>query len=135
MDAQIAEIRAEVERLTDRRGEMQRKLETIKFSGAGTTDFNHDMIDKLSREGDEARRKLKVIREEHEKVEKMNLEVKQSIDAMARKLNSVSIETPAGVVSGGVDLWIGVSGGFGVSCSVGVRNEVPSQHVGFWAPH
>ena len=29
--------------------EMQRKLETIKFSGAGSTDFNHDMIDKLSR--------------------------------------------------------------------------------------
>ena len=62
--------------------------------------FNHDVIDKLSREGDEARRKLKVIREEHEKVEKMNLEVKQSIDAMARKLSSVTIETPGGIVSG-----------------------------------
>lgn len=118
MDAQIAEIRAEVERLTDRRGEMQRKLETIKFSGAGTTDFNHDMIDKLSREGDEARRKLKVIREEHEKVEKMNLEVKQSIDAMARKLNSVSIETPAGVVSGG-------AGG-----GVGGKDEASSKMAG-----
>ena len=47
-DAQIVEIRSEVERLTDRRAEMQRKLETIKFSGAGSTDFNHDMIDKLS---------------------------------------------------------------------------------------
>jgi hypothetical protein len=94
MDRQIVEIRTEVERLTERRMEMQRKLETIKFSGAGSTDFNHDMIDKLSREGDEARRKLKIIREEHEKVEKMNLEVKQSIDAMARKLKSVIIETP-----------------------------------------
>eukprot|EP00946_MAST-07B_sp_MAST-7B-sp1_P001203 g1203.t1 len=100
MDSQIAEIRSEVERLTGRRAEMQRKLEAIKFSGAGTTDFNHDMIDKLSREGDEARRKLKVIREEHEKVEKMNLEVKQSIDAMARKLSSVTIETPGGIISG-----------------------------------
>ena len=39
----------QVERLTERRMEMQRKLETIKFSGAGSTDFNHDMIDKLSR--------------------------------------------------------------------------------------
>lgn len=116
MDSQIAEIRAEVERLTDRRAEMQRKLETIKFSGAGTTDFNHDMIDKLSREGDEARRKLKVIREEHEKVEKMNLEVKQSIDAMARKLNSVSIETPTGVVSG--------------ASSAGGKEEVPSKTIG-----
>ena len=51
------------------------------------------------REGDEARRKLKIIREEHEKVEKMNLEVKQSIDAMARKLESVEIETPNGGIS------------------------------------
>jgi hypothetical protein len=96
MDRQILEIRTEVERLTERRMEMQRKLETIKFSGAGSTDFNHDMIDKLSREGDEARRKLKIVREEHDKVEKMNLEVKQSIDAMARKLDSVKIETPNG---------------------------------------
>ena len=96
MDSQIVEIRTEVERLTERRMEMQRKLETIKFSGAGSTDFNHDMIDKLSREGDEARRKLKIIREEHDKVEKMNLEVKQSIDAMARKLASVVIENPNG---------------------------------------
>ena len=104
MDAQIAEIRSEVERLTDRRGEMQRRLEAIKFSGAGTKDFNHDMIDKLSREGDEARRKLKIIKEEHEKVEKMNLEVRQSIDAMARKLSSVSIETPTGVVSGAMSI-------------------------------
>ena len=99
MDRQIVEIRTEVERLTERRMEMQRKLETIKFSGAGSTDFNHDMIDKLSREGDEARRKLKIIREEHEKVEKMNLEVKQSIDAMSRKLQSVVIETPNGTSS------------------------------------
>ena len=41
-----------------------------------------------------------MVREEHEKVEKMNLEVKQSIDAMARKLSSVTIETPGGIVSG-----------------------------------
>ena len=57
-----------------------------------------DMIDKLSREGDEARRKLKIIREQHEKVEKMNLEVKQSIDAMSHKLQSVVIETPNGML-------------------------------------
>ena len=85
MDKQIAEIRTEVKRLTDRRAEMQRKLETIKFSGAGSTDFNHDMIDAVSRRR-RGPRKLKIIREEREKVEKMNLEVKQSIDAMARKL-------------------------------------------------
>ena len=71
---------------------MQRRLDTIKFSGAGATDFNREMIDKLTRDGDEARKRLKMVREEHEKVEKMCLEIKQSIAALSMKLQSVKIE-------------------------------------------
>ena len=46
MDRQIVEIRTEVERLTERRMEMQRKLETITFSGDGSADFNHGKYSK-----------------------------------------------------------------------------------------
>ena len=96
MEDQIKALRTKVEALRERKLDMQRRLDTIKFSGAGATDFNREMIDKLTRDGDEARRRLKMIREEHEKVEKMCLEIKQSIAALALKLTSVKIESSDG---------------------------------------
>ena len=48
-------------------------MEAVKFSGTGATDFNRDMIDKLSKSQDEFVRRPKVVREEHERVEKIIL--------------------------------------------------------------
>ncbi len=94
MQNEIDKKRLKTEQLRNRKSELLRKMEAVKFSGTGTTDFNRDMIDKLSKAQDEFVRRLKVVREEHERVEKIILEIRQSISVMAQKLVHIDIETP-----------------------------------------
>ena len=94
MQNEIDKKRLKTEQLRERKAELLRKMEAVKFSGTGATDFNRDMIDKLSKSQDEFVRRLKVVREEHERVEKIILEIRQSISVMAQKLAHIDIETP-----------------------------------------
>ena len=94
MQNEIDKKRLKTEQLRNRKSELLRKMEAVKFSGTGATDFNRDMIDKLSKSQDEFVRRLKVVREEHERVEKIILEIRQSISVMAQKLVHIDVETP-----------------------------------------
>eukprot|EP00945_MAST-04E_sp_MAST-4E-sp1_P001118 g1118.t1 len=94
MQNEIDKKRLKTEQLNARKAELLRKMEAVKFSGSGSSEFNRDMIDKLSRDQDELHRRLKVVREEHERVEKVILEIRQSIAAMAIKLEHVDMDTP-----------------------------------------
>ena len=94
MQNEIDKKRLKTEQLNARKTELLKKMEAVKFSGSGSTEFNRDMIDKLSRDQDELHRRLKVVREEHERVEKVILEIRQATAAMAIKLEHIDIDTP-----------------------------------------
>lgn len=62
MQNEIDKKRLKTEQLNARKAELLKKMEAVKFSGSGSSEFNRDMIDKLSRDQDELHRRLKVVR-------------------------------------------------------------------------
>ena len=96
IDEKIEKLTDDVAQLKDEREQLELKLENVKFSGMGVSDFNREMVDSLSHQVEESRRKLSYVREENERLQATRLSLSQSILTLFGKLEHVRLEGGAG---------------------------------------
>ena len=94
IDEKIQKLREDVSTLTEEREDLELKLENVKFSGMGVSDFNREMVDTLSHAVEEGRRQLGYVREENERLQVTRLSLSQSILTLYGKLEHVRLVAP-----------------------------------------
>eukprot|EP00753_Platysulcus_tardus_P014956 PLAT4676.1.p1 GENE.PLAT4676.1~~PLAT4676.1.p1 ORF type:complete len:648 (-),score=223.25 PLAT4676.1:128-2071(-) len=91
LEEQLKGVQDRMATLKEEKRDLRDRLEAAKYSGGSSSGFSRAKIDSLTSKTDEARRKLRTVQAEHDKLRKYHMEVEQSLSGLFKQLAGIKL--------------------------------------------